>query len=178
MAHSIIAEDLVRGDGCQIGAFNIIEPGVRLGNNVRIGNYCRLHSGVVIGDDTVVLDYVELRQGTIVGRNCYIDSRVSSSGDVILEDEVTVRYDAILARGLRVGAKTYICPRVMTNNLDTEHRQIGGAQVGERAFIGTNAVLHHGITVGDEVTIGSLAFVNCDCEPGGVYVGTPAKRIR
>jgi acetyltransferase-like isoleucine patch superfamily enzyme len=62
----------------------------------------------------------------------------------------------------------------MTNNLNTSKKQIGGAKIGANCFIGTNAVLQHGITIGNNVTIGSLAFVNKDCEDNSVYMGIPA----
>ncbi|MFM7636628.1 MAG: acyltransferase, partial [Crocinitomicaceae bacterium] len=70
----------------------------------------------------------------------------------------------------------YVCPRVMTNNLNTSKLQIGGAKIGADCFIGTNAVIQHGIIIGDNVTIGSLAFVNKDCEANFVYVGIPAQK--
>ena len=66
----------------------------------------------------------------------------------------------------------------MTNNLDTAKHAIGGARIGERVFIGTNAVLHHGIEIGDDVVIGAMSFVNSDCEAGHTYVGTPAHQLR
>ena len=33
------------------------------------------------------------------------------------------------------------------------------------------------ITVGDGVIVGAGSFVNESCEPWGVYVGSPAKKI-
>jgi acetyltransferase-like isoleucine patch superfamily enzyme len=65
----------------------------------------------------------------------------------------------------------------MTNNLNTSRQSIGGAHIGANCFIGTNAVLNHGITIEDNVTIGSLSFVNIDCKTGKTYVGTPAKEL-
>jgi UDP-N-acetylglucosamine acyltransferase len=65
---------------------------------------------VVIGNNTIVMNYVELRKGTIIGENSYIDSRVSSSGDCIVGNNVTIRYDSIIARGVNVKDNTYISP--------------------------------------------------------------------
>ncbi len=161
----------------KIGQFNVI-GNVTFGANVEVGNFCVLHDGVEIGEGTVVKDYVELRPGTVIGKHCYIDSRVSSSGNCVVEDHVTVRYDSILARGVHIGQHSYICPRVMTNNLDKDGVQIGGARLGQHCFIGTNAVLQHGIVLADRVIVGSMSFVNSDCESGGVYIGTPARMIK
>lgn len=161
-----------------VGQYTIIEEGVEIGDGTQIGSFCVLRSGVRIGKNTVLKDYVELREGTVIGDDCYIDSRVSSSGNCVVEDNVTVRYDSILARGVYLGAGTYMCPRVMTNNLDAHGQSIGGAQVGKDCFIGTNAVLQHGLKIGDGVIIGAMSFVNKDCEAGKTYIGTPAKEIK
>ena len=67
---------------------------------------------------------------------------------------------------------------VMTNNLNSGGIEIGGAKIGENCFIGTNAVLQHGITVGNNVIIGALSFVHKDCEAESTYVGIPAKKIK
>ena len=160
-----------------VGEFTIIEEGVEIGKGSEIGSFCVLRSGVKIGKNTVVKDYVELRSGTIIGDGCYIDSRVSSSGNCRIENKVTVRYDSIIARGVKIGEGTYVCPRVMTNNLNTEKSQIGGANIGKNCFIGTNAVLQHGLEIGDNVLIGSMSFVNRNCEANSTYIGIPAKKI-
>ena len=157
---------------------NIISENAKIGKNVKIGSFCIIEEGVEIGDNTVIKNYVELRSGTVIGKNCYIDSRVSSSGKNIVGDNVTIRYDTILARGVAVGDNTYICPRVMTNNLDKAQDAHGGAKIGSDCFIGTNAVLQHGITICSETIVGSMSFVNKNITEQGVYVGTPAKKIR
>jgi acetyltransferase-like isoleucine patch superfamily enzyme len=63
----------------------------------------------------------------------------------------------------------------MTNNLDTEGDSIGGAKIGKNCFIGTNTVLHHGITIGDNSITGSMSFVNKDIPSNEIWLGSPAK---
>lgn len=155
---------------------SVIHPGAKLGKNVEIGNFCVIEDGVEIGDDTVIKNYVELRKNTVIGSNCYIDSRVSTSGNCKIGNNVTLRYDSIIARGVEIGDDTYICPRVMTNNLDSGKIQIGGAKIGKKCFIGTNTVLQHGIKIVDGVTTGSMSFVNRDIDEEGIYFGNPAKK--
>ena len=135
-----------------------------------------IEEDVIIGDNTIIKNYVELRKNTIIGEDCYIDSRVSTSGNCKIGDRVTLRYDSIIARGVEIGDDTYVCPRVMTNNLDSGKIQIGGAKIGAKCFIGTNSVLQHGISIVDNTTIGSLSFVNKDIIDSGVYFGNPAKK--
>jgi UDP-N-acetylglucosamine acyltransferase len=89
-----------------------------------------------------------------------------------------LRYDAIIARGVEIGDDTYICPRVMTNNLDTGISQIGGAKIGKFCFIGTNSVLQHGITIGDSSITGSMSFVSKSIPDNEIWFGNPAKLFK
>jgi len=154
---------------------NFISEKATIGKNVTIGKFVIIDEGVVIGDNTVIKNYVELRKNTKVGKDCYLDSRVTSSGECVIGDGVTLRYDTIIARGCNIGDGSYICPRVMTNNLDSGKGKIGGATVGKNCFIGTNTVLQHGITIGDNVVTGAMSFVSKDIPSNEIWLGSPAK---
>ena len=146
-----------------------------IGKNVKIGEFVIIEEGVEIGDNTVIKNYVELRKDTIIGKDCYIDSRVSTSGSCIIGDGVTLRYAVIIARGCKIGDGSYVCPRAMTNNLDAGKTQIGGATIGKNCFIGTNTVLQHGITLGDNVVTGAMSLITRDIPSNEVWLGSPAK---
>ena len=121
------------------------------------------------------MNNVEIRKNTKFGSDCYIDSGVKSSGNAVIGNDVTLRYDAIIARGCVIGNNCYLCPQVMTNNLNHKREQIGGAHVGDDCFIGTNATLAAGIVIATGVVVGSKAFVTKDCpEENGIYIGMPA----
>jgi len=156
----------------------MISKNTKIHKSVSFGEYCIVEDDVEIGEGTVVKNYVELRKGTRIGKNCYIDSRVSTSGDCTIGDNVTLRYDTIIARGVIVGRNSYICPRVMTNNLDTGKKQIGGANIGSDCFVGTNSVLQHGITIGNKSIIGSMSFVTKSIPEGEIWVGSPARYMK
>lgn len=149
-----------------------------IADDVVFGEYIFIGDNVKIGDGTVIKNFVELRDNTIIGERCYIDSRVSTSGECVIGDNVTLRYDVIIARGCDIGDNSYISPRVMTNNLNTEKSQIGGAKVGVNCFIGTNSVLQHGITIGDNVVTGSMSLVTKDIPNNEIWYGSPAKFVK
>ncbi len=50
-----------------------------------------------------------------------------------------------------------------------------GPKLGNRVFIGANAVLLGPITIGDDAKIGAGAVVLCDVPPGCTAVGNPAR---
>ena len=49
--------------------------------------------------------------------------------------------------------------------------------IGNNVFIGMNAVILPGVTIGDHVIIGAGSIVTKDCPSGGVYAGNPARYI-
>jgi galactoside O-acetyltransferase len=52
----------------------------------------------------------------------------------------------------------------------------GRLVVGNDVYIGARSVIMP-VTIGDGCVIGAGSFVNKDCEPWGIYVGSPAKKI-
>jgi acetyltransferase-like isoleucine patch superfamily enzyme len=49
--------------------------------------------------------------------------------------------------------------------------------IGNDVFIGRNVNIMNGVTIHDGCVIGANSMVTKDCEPFGIYVGTPAKLI-
>jgi maltose O-acetyltransferase len=54
----------------------------------------------------------------------------------------------------------------------------GEVHIEDRCWIGTRAMIMPGVTIGAGTVIGAGALVTKDCEPGAIYVGVPAKRVR
>ena len=177
MRRDAIADSLRSGKGVKIGHFNVIDDDVVLGAGVIVDDFCKIHAGVVVGDGTRIRSYVELRPGTRIGKDCYIDSYVVSSGENVIGDRVTLRYRSIIARGCAIGDDAYVAPQTMFENLNAAREAIGGAKIGARCFIGTNAVLKAGIVIAADTIIGSKALVTKSVETPGVYVGVPARKV-
>lgn len=54
----------------------------------------------------------------------------------------------------------------------------GDINVGAHAMLGTNVVVHPGITIGEGAVAGSGSVVTKDLKPWTIYVGVPAKPVR
>jgi virginiamycin A acetyltransferase len=53
-----------------------------------------------------------------------------------------------------------------------------GVTIGNDVWLGRNVRIFHGVTISNGCVIGEGSLVKKDCEPYGIYVGTPAKLIR
>jgi len=131
-----------------------------------------------IGEGTTINEYTVIRNNVKIGENCYIDSHCCFTGNSIIGHNVTIRNHSVIARGVEIGDDTFISPQFMTQNLNEDEKKVGGAKIGSCCFIGTNVTIKEGITICDNVTIGSKSYVNKDITEPGTYVGIPAKRIK
>jgi acetyltransferase-like isoleucine patch superfamily enzyme len=50
--------------------------------------------------------------------------------------------------------------------------------IGRHVIIGSGSVVLPGTTLGEGAAVGALSLVNSDCDPFGVYVGTPARKVK
>lgn len=69
--------------------------------------------------------------------------------------------------------------------MDTDHHTIVGTmsepqpiRIGNHVWIGTKAIILKGVTIGDGAVIAAGSVVNKDVEPGWLYGGVPARKIR
>ena len=85
--------------------------------------------------------------------------------------------------GVRIGKDTIFAPgtKIISANHDpadlSKHVTGPGVRVGERCWIGANAVILPGVTLGDDVIVGAGAVVTRGYPDGTVLVGVPAKPI-
>jgi maltose O-acetyltransferase len=91
------------------------------------------------------------------------------------------------AGSVDIGRDAFLGPQVMiltsVHEID-EDGQVdrmpvaGQVRVGDRCWLGARALIMPGVTIGEGTIIGAGAVVTRDCEPGAVYVGVPARRVR
>jgi acetyltransferase-like isoleucine patch superfamily enzyme len=89
--------------------------------------------------------------------------------------------------GLRVGTGCDISCGVQIYTHNTVRRCVTGrayphvdrapVTIGDRVFLGANAVVLMGVTIGDEAVVGAGAVVTRDVPPRTVVAGVPARQI-
>lgn len=140
----------------------IVKPEV-----VDVGPHCKI-------DD---FTFIYGGSGIRIGKYVHIASFVSIVGG----GELEIGDYAAIAAGARLitGTDTYAGGARMSAALPVEQRNVKLMKIyiGKDAFIGTNSVVHPGVTVGEGAVIGSCSLVLKDCEPWTIYAGIPCKPI-
>lgn len=132
--------------------------------------------GAKIGPNTVIdkIDFINLDRtglsGLTIGDRCFLGRRtiLDLAGHIILEDWVTVSPRTTILSHINVGFKNHPL-------LKAYPPQTGHTQLKTGCFIGANATLLGGITVGEKSLIGAGSVVTKNIAPYSLAVGLPAK---
>lgn len=130
------------------------------------------------------------------GKNCYLAENATVVGDVVLGDDCSVWFQAVV-RGdvhqIRCGNKvniqdgaiihcTYLkAPTTIGDNVSIGHRAIvHGCTIHNNVLIGMGAIVMDHAVVQDNVLIaaGAVVLENTICESNSVYAGIPARKVK
>ncbi len=152
-----------------------------LGPKVKIYELAKIiHPEVVsIGEGTQIDDFTLINggQGIELGRYNHIASFVSivGGGKLITGDYVGIAAGARIITGTdHYGEGKRISPLVP---LEQRHLILGTVILEKDVFIGTNAVVHPNVRIGEGAIIGSNSLVLKDVEPWTVNVGSPCRVV-
>ena len=153
----------------------------RLGKEVKLFPLAKIVNPQVveIGDYSMIDDFTFINggNGITIGRYVHIAAFVSiiGGGELVVGDYADIAYGARIL----TGTDTYYGGKRMTSALPLEQRNVirGKVTIEKDAFIGTNAVVHPNIRIGEGAIIGSNSLVLKDVEPWSINVGSPCKKI-
>lgn len=109
-----------------------------------------------------VWDDLELGPGSMIFENAVVEPFSRIGANSVLRANAHVSHDGV------VGSHSFLAPRVA---------MAGKCQVGDRCFLGVNTTLRDTVRIADRCVVGAGAVVARSTEPGGLYVGVPAKRV-
>ena len=110
-----------------------------------------VNEGVSGGEGAVVMDGAVINSGTTIGLGAIVNTNSTIEHDVVLDDWVHVGPGATIS---------------------------GGVTVGRFSMIGAGATVIEGIKIAAGCMVGAGATVVRDLTEPGVYVGSPAGRIK
>jgi bifunctional UDP-N-acetylglucosamine pyrophosphorylase/glucosamine-1-phosphate N-acetyltransferase len=152
----------------------VLEGNIQFGDDVRVGPFCRLKNvqfaagtvvlahcdieGVVTHGPCTIGPFARLRPGTELASGVHVGNFVevkkSSIGENSKANHLSYIGDAVIGRGVNVGAGTITC------NYDGINKFV--TRIEDGAFIGSNSALVAPVTVGERATIGAGSVITRD----------------
>ncbi len=130
------------------------------------------------------------------GENCYLAENATIVGDVIMGDDCSVWFQAVI-RGdvhyIRMGNRvnvqdgavihcTYLkAPTTIGNNVSIGHRAlVHGCTIHDNVLVGMGAIVMDHVVIEENVLIaaGAVVLENSRLESGHIYAGVPAKKVK
>jgi acetyltransferase-like isoleucine patch superfamily enzyme len=153
----------------------------KLGKNSHIGRnvYFRYPELVEIGNNVIIDEFCLFTTAMKIEDYVSIDSHTSVIGG---RDSMLIMRDfSGLSCGARIvcGTDDYLGDGLMGPKIPLKYR--AGAytttvEFKKHSVLGTECVVHPGVTVGEGATTGSMTLITKDLEPWWVYLGQPAKK--
>jgi len=152
------------------------------GGNITIYNPVTLITPekMVLRNNILISEYAYIAGGLglHIGNFVHIaaHSSISGGGVCILEDFVGVAAGARLITGSENVMGEGIPSPLLSGDLRSYYRS--HVHCKRHSFISTNAVVLPGITIGEGSVVGAASVVTKDLEPWGIYLGSPAVRVK
>ncbi len=86
--------------------------------------------------------------------------------------------DKVNPKGVHIGEYTYLAADAIVFAHDYSRSLHSDTYIGKKCFIGARAIIMCGVTIGDNVVVGSGAIVTKDVPSNCIVAGNPAKIIR
>lgn len=130
------------------------------------------------------------------GNNCYLAENATVVGDVVMGDECSVWFNAVV-RGdvhyIRMGNRVNVqdgavihctykkAATTIGNNVSIGHNAlVHGCTVKDNVLIGMGAIVMDNVVVEENTIIaaGAVVLENTHVEGGSIYAGVPAKKVK
>ncbi|HUK66925.1 MAG TPA: bifunctional UDP-N-acetylglucosamine diphosphorylase/glucosamine-1-phosphate N-acetyltransferase GlmU [Anaeromyxobacteraceae bacterium] len=199
MKSGVTLEDPERFDcdeGVTVGFDTVIEPSVRLRGATQVGSGCRIGQGSILKDaliadgvtvnpycvvdsaavqrGAVIGPFTRLRPGTEVGEEVhlgnFVELKKTRMGKGSKANHLTYLGDATVGEKVNVGCGTVTC------NYDGEQKH--PTRIGDRAFIGSDAILVAPIRIGAGAYVAAGSTLTDDVPAGALALGRARQVVK
>ena len=169
-----------------IGAFNVIEDDVIIGDNTSLGNYNTISTGTTIGANCKIfhnnsigsepqdMKYDGEKTTAIIGDNVTIREFVTINRGTAALGETRIGNNVLLMACTHVAHDCIVGKNTIMANLAT----LGGhVEIGQWANIGGGVVVHQFVKIGEQSLIGGGFCAKQDIPPYIIAAGHPLRFI-
>jgi len=153
----------------------------RLGSNVKISNKASIYdcSQIEIGDNSRIDDFCVISGNIVIGRNVHITPFCLVAGG---EPGVVMKDFSTLAYGVKIFDQSddYSGETMTNSTVPKKYKnEIKRAVlIGENAILGAGTIIMPGVELGEGTSIGANSLVLSSTIPWGIYVGSPAIKVK
>lgn len=158
-------ETLSIGNGSIIRSHTVIYANSTIGEKFNCGHGVRIRECVQIGNNTQIGTNSQLEGYCKIGNNVKIHTNVHIGQNSVIEDDVFIAPGVVLTNVLHP-----LCP--------SAKECLKGATIKKGVKIGANSTINPGVTIHENVLIGSGSVVVGDVAKDSVVVGNPAKVVK
>ncbi|MEP6583228.1 MAG: gamma carbonic anhydrase family protein [Ginsengibacter sp.] len=130
------------------------------------------------------------------GNNCYMAPNATLAGDIVMGDDCSIWFNAVIrgdVNSIRMGNKVNVqdgavihctyqkASTTIGNNVSIGHNAIiHGCVIDDNVLVGMGAIVMDNTKIGSNCIIaaGAVVLENTEIEPGSIYAGVPAKKIK
>lgn len=116
-----------------------------------------IHHSCILGSNVLV------GNGSIICPGCIVTC------DVVIGQNTVINISSTIGHDCKIGSGVHLSP-----NSSLSGRTI----IGDNCQIGTNTVTIPGVSIADNVIVGASTVITKDLIDSGVYVGSPARKIK
>ncbi|MEU0219958.1 acyltransferase [Streptomyces sp. NPDC006265] len=143
----------------------------------------RLGEGCFVADTAAVHpDVLHLGDRSYIAAHAYVTDAIRMGADCTVNPFTVVRGTVTLGDGVRIGAHSSLLGfnHGLAPDLPVHQQPVTsqGITVGDDVWIGSHVVVVDGVTIGDHCVIGAGAVVTKDLPAWSVAAGNPARRLR
>lgn len=153
-----------------------------IGSDVKIYPLAKIlgRDRITLGSHIMVDDFVFLgsHKRLVIGNHVHLASHASITGG-----GVCLCCDFVgISSGARIltGTDSFDGDGLTGPTIPAEYRSVvrGSVLIGAHTVIGANAVVLPNVKIGEGAIVGAGSIVTKDLDPWGIYVGSPARRVR
>jgi len=153
----------------------------RVGKNVKISDKASIYdcSRIELGDYSRIDDFCVISGKVLLGKYCHITPMCLVAGG---EPGILISDFSTLAYGVKVFAQSDdYSGLTLTNSLiprKYKNEKFEPVNIGKHVIVGAGSIIFPGVNIGEGCAIGAMTLVIKNISPWGIYVGSPARRVR